>query len=209
MHYWVGNIPGTTISSSEGERIAVLGRDLSSTTTAAAVAALGDAVATTTVAATLGALGAVTASAAEVSNLCDGSASYVAFVSASSSGAFALSAANSGKVHFIGDTTENLTISTPTEAAGLNYKLVYVGGAEDVEDWIIDTGSNTNYFIGGLEHQDIDGELIATAYSTGTSKSILTLDKPGAGTEVNLLCDGTHWYIHGRSVSATLPVFSS
>lgn len=38
--YWLADIPGTTISSSEGERIAVLGRTIASTSEAAVIGAL-------------------------------------------------------------------------------------------------------------------------------------------------------------------------
>ena len=204
--YWLADIPGTTISSSEGERIAVLGRDLSSTTTAASVAALGDAVATTTVAATLGALGAVTASAAEISNKCDGSASYYA----ASTGTAAITAANSGKTIFVGSIASTMAFLLPTEAAGLNYKIVYAGAAEEASNITIGTEAAANYFVGGLTHEDLDGETVATVYaaSTGTD-SLITVVTPGAGTEINLLCTGTLWYVWGKVISATVPTIAS
>ena len=39
--YWIANVPGSTVTSSEAERVAVAGRTAASTITAANVAALG------------------------------------------------------------------------------------------------------------------------------------------------------------------------
>ena len=174
--YWVGNVPGSTITAAQSV--------------------------------VLQGLGNVTATADEINNKFDGSKSYVALVSATYGAAYSILAADTGKTLLVPNSTANVTFSLPAEVAGLNYKIVYIGGAEDAEDWVITSGANANAFIGGLEHQDLDGETIETVYSNGTTNAKLTLDKPGAGTEINLLCNGTKWYIWGRSVSATVPAFA-
>lgn len=189
--YWIARVPGSTITAAQSVILQGLA-DVTATGTEINAGVDG-----------------LTATAAELNNKLDGSKSYVALASTSYADAYSVLAANTGKVHFIPNSTENVTFTLPTAAAGLNYEFVYVGGADDAEDWVIDAGSNTNFFVGGIEHQDTDGELIATEYSNGSSESKLTLDKPGAGTVVSVQCSGTSWYIWGRSVSATIPAFSS
>ena len=110
---------------------------------------------------------------------------------------------NSGQVHFIGDSAADKTITMPVEADGLHYKFVYIGGAEDAQDWIIDTGSDTNYFVGGIVQHDTDGELVVTYYSDGDSNSKIGVLTPGAGTFVEMWCTGTTWYVTGSVVSTT------
>jgi len=208
VQYWLADIPGTTISSSEGERIAVLGRDLSSTTTAAAVAALGDAVATTTVAATLGALGAITASAAEVSNKCDGSASYVVIPSGAT---YTVLTADSGKKLLLPGTTSSMTIALPAESTGLNYEFIYVGSAAEGQNIVIGSGSTSNGMTGGIVHLDLNSTagLQDDIYCTGTTQTTLTLTTPAAGTDVNYLCSGTQWYVWGTVMSDSAPAFGT
>lgn len=192
--YWLADIPGTTISSSEGERIAVLGRTLSSTGNAARLAGIG----TTD----------MTATALEIKNTCDGVYHFRAPIASTALGnSYSITTALSGKILLIGACTANVTMSLPAEAAGLNYQIVYVGGAEEAQNYIITSDAAANYFIGGLEHQDLDGETVATVYansSGGNTNSVVTLVTPGAGTHINLYCDGTHWYIWGKVVSATV-----
>ena len=106
-------------------------------------------------------------------------------------------AANTGKIHLLPDLTSNCTMDLPVEADGLFFRFVYVGGAEDAEDYIIDAEDDANFFIGGLEHQDLDDDTIATVYPTASTDDILTLDKLGAGTDFSILCDGTNWYSIG------------
>jgi hypothetical protein len=125
---------------------------------------------------------------------------------------YTLLAVNSGKVHTIPDLTASITITTPAVRAGLSYKFVYRGVAADAQNWVIDTGSNTNFFLGGLVHLDADAgaasdELVAIA-GNGSSNSKLTVVTPNVGTEVNLYCDGTNWILSGSVLSATVPSFA-
>ena len=118
--------------------------------------------------------------------------------------AYTVLANNSGQVHLVPGLTADSTWSMPAEAANLNYKFVYVGGAADAQDWIIDTGTNTAYFVGGVATLDVGGTNTACIYSDGNSNSKLTIYTPAAGTEVTLWCeDGTTWYVSGTIFSAT------
>lgn len=121
--------------------------------------------------------------------------------------------ANSGKPHVIPDLTGSLTITLPTPAAGLEYEFTYYGVAADAQNWIIDSGSDTNYFVGGLAHLDTDaglgGDEIVPIAGNGSSNSKLTVVTPDVGTRVKLVCTGTLWILSGYAVSATVPSFAN
>lgn len=116
---------------------------------------------------------------------------------------------NSGILHVVPNLTADITISLPTAADGLVYEFWYAGAAADAQDWLIDTGSDTNFFKGGLVHIDADagsaGDEAVPVYADGNSNSKLTVLTPEVGTSVKLHCDGTNWYLNGQVVSATAP----
>jgi hypothetical protein len=171
---------------------------------ASTIQALGDV--TATAAEINAAADANTATAAEINNICDGSKSYVKVPDGA---AYDVLAANTGKVHLLPDQTASCTMDLPAEADGLKYTFVYVGLAEDGQNYIIDAENATNYFIGGVEHQDLDNNTSATVYPTADTDDILTITTPGAGTMIHILCDGTNWIIWGTVCSATAPAFSA
>jgi hypothetical protein len=120
--------------------------------------------------------------------------------------AYTVLAANSGKIHFMPDLTADSTFTLPDAAAGLQYEFVYMGGAGDAHDWLIDTGADANYFVGGLCQLDADtaSSVIQQIYSDGDSNSKLTVYTPEAGTSVRIWCqDGTTWYVSGIVASDT------
>lgn len=116
-------------------------------------------------------------------------------------------AEDSGKTHILPDLTADITISLPPEQDGLEYRFIYAGAAADAQDWLIDTGSNTNFFKGGVLHVDADAGAAADECipisSDGNSNSKMTVLTPDVGTWVHLFCDGTVWYVNGMVVSAT------
>lgn len=151
----------------------------------------------------------ITATGAELNSAADVSGKIVSVTDATT---YTVLAANSGKTHVIPDLTADITITLPTASAGLEYKFIYSGVAADAQDWIIDTGSDTNYYLGGLVHLDHDagsgGDEIVPIAGDGNSNSILTVLVPHVGTEVSLICDGTNWILSGSVVSATVPTFA-
>ena len=118
--------------------------------------------------------------------------------------AYTVVASDSGQAHFVPDQTADITITMPAEAANLNYKFVYVGGAADAQDWIIDTGTNTAYYVGGAVQFDPGDTNIVNYYSDGNSNSKMGVLTPEAGTVVEFWCeDGVTWYVKGNVVSDT------
>ena len=118
--------------------------------------------------------------------------------------AYTVLAADAGKTLFIPDLTADITITMPAEAADQHYKFVYMGGAADAQDWIIDTGADANYFVGGVTCLDPDDGDVLPVYSDGNSNSKMGLLTPAAGTVVEAWCeDGTTWYVSGTAITAT------
>lgn len=151
----------------------------------------------------------ITASAAEINAAADVSARLVSLTDTT---AYTVLAANSGKVHAIPGLTDNLTLTLPAAAAGLEYTFVYSGVAADDKNWVIDATSNDNFFLGGVVHLDTDaasaGDEVVPVAGNGSSNSKLTVAVPDVGTEIRLICDGTNWILSGRAVSATAPTFA-
>lgn len=112
---------------------------------------------------------------------------------------------NSGILHILPNLANDITISLPTPKKGLEYEFWYGGAAADAQDWLFNTGSDTNYFIGGVVHIDEDAAdaEAASVYSDGNSNSKLTVLTPAAGTVVKIACNGTQWYVNGMVVSAS------
>lgn len=152
---------------------------------------------------------AVTATAAEINAAADVGSRVIAIADAAT---YTVLAANSGKVHTVPNLTASCTISLPTASAGLEYKFIYKGVAADAQNWVIDTGSDTNYYVGGLVHLDTDagsaGDEVVPIAGDGNSNSKLTVVTPDVGTEVSAVCDGTNWILSGFAVSATVPSFA-
>jgi len=119
--------------------------------------------------------------------------------------AYTVSSNDSGKIHVMPDLTADCTITMPSEEEGLSYEFWYGGTAADAQDWTFDTGSNDNYFIGGLVQHDTDagGDDTAVVDSDNNSNSKLGVLTPIAGTSVKMVCDGVVWYVNGSVISAT------
>lgn len=111
---------------------------------------------------------------------------------------------DSGKTHVIPNVTGDIAITLPTPAAGLEYPIVFGGTAAEGDNWVI---TATSDFIGGLTQVDTDGSAAAVA-ADGSSKNTCTVIDPLAGTNINMISDGTNWFISGMVCSATPPTFT-
>lgn len=123
-----------------------------------------------------------------------------------------ISAANSGKPHLVANVSADRTFTLPAAAAGLDFEFIAQVGAADGHDWIITTGSDTNYFVGAIVHLDTDsdaaGDELVVVSPDGNSNSKLQINLPQGGTVVRVICDGTLWTVSGFAVSATAPAFA-
>jgi hypothetical protein len=119
---------------------------------------------------------------------------------------------NSGLLHVFPNLTADTVVTLPSPKKGLKYEFWYGGAAADAQDWLLDTGSNTYFFKGGVVHIDSNadaaGDEVVPVYADGNSNSKMTVLTPDAGTTVTIICDGTNWYVNGSVVSATAPSFA-
>ena len=138
----------------------------------------------------------------EMSNVAIATGSNVATIQV---GATHLKAEDSGKTILVPALDADHHFALPAVENGLYYRFVYVGGAEDAQDWHIKTRSADNYFVGGLGGVDVDldGVNREIEYSDGNSNAHLNILTPAAGTELEFWCDGLLWYLNGVLVSAT------
>ena len=151
----------------------------------------------------------LTATAAELNAAADVSAKLVSIADATT---YTVLAANSGKTHVLPDLTATCTLSLPTPASGLEYRFIYKGIAADASNWVFNTLSDTNYYVGGLLHADTNagsaGDELVPIAGDGNSNSKLTVVTPDVGTTVHMICNGTLWILSGYVVSATVPSFA-
>lgn len=124
-------------------------------------------------------------------------------VSVTDTSTYTVLAANSGKVHIMPNLTADCVISLPTPEAGLFYEFWYGGVAADAQDWQFNTGSDTNYFLGGFVELDASGNTVVQEIPDGDSNSIVNILTPGAGTIVKMYCNGTNWILNGVVQSDT------
>ena len=122
--------------------------------------------------------------------------------------AYTVDADNAGIRHYIGDLTADCTITLPSPVAGIWFEFARSAVAIDAQDWIIDSGSDTNYFDGGVLHVD-DAPAANSIIPDGNSNSKFTVLTPEAGTLVRVeSLDGTVWTLSGVVVSASAPTFA-
>lgn len=141
-----------------------------------------------------------------------GSIVYGAPVSVTDAATYTVLARDSGKLHVFPDLTADCTVTLPAAAKGLSYKFIYGGAAADAQDWIINTAATTSLYKGGLVHLDADagsaGDEVVPVYADASDDDTMTILTPEVGTVVEIVSDGTHWYVTGTAVSATAPTFA-
>jgi len=150
----------------------------------------------------------ITATVDEINSAADVSSRLVSITDANTP----LLAANSGKPHVVANVSADRTFTLPTPASGIDIELIATVGAADGHDWIIDSGSDTNYFVGAIVHLDTDSDAgadeLVVVSPDGNSNSKLQINLPQGGTRVRLICDGTLWIVSGFAVSVTAPAFA-
>lgn len=137
----------------------------------------------------------------------DGSGMQVAPVTLSDADTTLTAATHGGRVVVVPAITSDRTLTLPSPAEGVAFKFIYGGAAEETENLIIDTGSDTNYFIGGVIHLDSNADNVSV-YANGSSNSILTLTDFGL-MEINVVAkDSTNWIIWGHTEGVDAPAFT-
>lgn len=122
---------------------------------------------------------------------------------------YTVKARDSGLRHYFPDFSSSCTATLPSPKAGLWFEFVYSGVAADAQNFVISTGSDTNYFVGGVTFIDHDTDVVAPVNPDGNSNSKLTLVTPASGTTLRIeSTNGTTWTVSGFVASATVPTFA-
>ena len=139
-----------------------------------------------------------------------GEAGVVATPVALADGDVTLTAATNGGgvINLVPNGTQDNTYTLPAPVAGQSFTFVYAGGAADATDFIVDTGSDTNFFIGGVVFHDTDDGAVSVVFSDGNSNSKLQVNVPAAANITCIAKDATNWQIFGTAVGATAPAFA-
>ena len=122
-------------------------------------------------------------------------------------------AAHAGKVVLLPDATANATLRIPTPSkAGICYKLIYHGVADDAHDLVISFADDECYFKGSLMTQDEDeagAAQVATIFGDSSTTDVLTINDPHT-FEINLVSlSTTQMAVWGYVVSDTVAAFSA
>lgn len=130
-------------------------------------------------------------------------------ISISDATTYTVKSRDAGLVHYFPDFTSTCTATLPSPKAGLWFTFVYAGIAADAQNFVISTGSDTNYFVGGVTFIDHDTDVVAPVNPDGNSNSKLTLVTPASGTTLRIeSTNGTTWTVSGFVASATVPTFA-
>ena len=139
---------------------------------------------------------AVNASAAEINMACDNSAN-VETVAATN----AITAAESGTTYVLSSATE-FESTLPAPAVGLRYKFI-IGAAPSGADYTVVTTSGANIIEGSAT---VNGAAVAAV----NEDTITFTDGAAAvGDWVEVISDGTSWFVSGQGVAATAIAFTA
>lgn len=129
-------------------------------------------------------------------------------VSVPDAATYTVKSQNSGLVHYMPDLTADCTITLPAPKAGLWFEFAYAGVAADAQDWNFTTGSNTNYFLGGLLYVD-DAPAADSIGPDGNSNSKMNVLVPEPGTRIRIEShNGINWVVSGVVAAASAPTFA-
>ena len=154
-----------------------------------------------------GLLAGINATAAEINAAADVSARVVSLTDADAT----LAVANSGRPHLVANVSADRTFTLPAvTSSGVEFLLQSTVSAADGHDWIIvtDADDNSEFFLGGLAHNDPADDTVDIVASDGDSNDTMQINGPDAGTWVKFISDGTNWIISGFVVSAAAPTLA-
>ena len=134
-------------------------------------------------------------------------ARHTAVKAVTSAGA-TLVAADSGKLLVVDTSGGNTTITLPAAQVGLPFRIT-VWKTAAAKNLLINSPASAAYYKGGLAWIDTNEDDAPTlSESNGTAHYQLDLDDPEVGTNVEVVCDGSLWYISGTVVDETAPSWS-
>ena len=115
------------------------------------------------------------------------SGEYMFTMDSSSASSHVLGMHDSGKTYFL-ESTVARTITLPAVKAGCNFKFI---ATDTTADSSITTSEATALLKGGAEAGD--------AYLTLAGTTIIVEAAASVGDHLEMVCDGTYWYVSGHS----------
>jgi hypothetical protein len=112
---------------------------------------------------------------------------YCFTMDSSSASSHTLGMNDSGKTYFL-ESTVARTITLPAVKAGCNFKFI---ATDTTADSSIATNEGTALIKGGAEAGD--------AYLTLAGTTIIVEAAASVGDHLEMVCDGTYWYVSGHS----------
>jgi hypothetical protein len=112
---------------------------------------------------------------------------YIFTMDSSSASSHSLGMKDSGKTYILENTVAR-TITLPAVKAGLKFKFIV---SDSTAASTIVTNEGTSLIKGGI--------LLATAWETLAGTTLTAATDNVIGDWVELVCDGTYWYISGQS----------
>ena len=113
--------------------------------------------------------------------------SYIFTMDSSSASSHTLGMHDSGKTYMLENTVAR-TITLPAVKAGAKFKFIVT---DSTAASTIATSEGTSLIKGGI--------LLATAWDTLAGTTLTAATDAVVGDWVELICDGTYWYISGQS----------
>ena len=113
--------------------------------------------------------------------------SYIFTMDSSSASSHTLGAKDSGKTYMLENTVAR-TITLPAVKAGAKFKFIVT---DSTAASTIATSEGTSLIKGGI--------LLSTAWETLAGTTLTAATDAVVGDWVELVCDGTYWYISGQS----------
>ena len=117
-------------------------------------------------------------------------------------------AVHSGRVLVVPDGTQDNTYTLPAPVAGAMFTFVYGGGAADATDFIVNTGADVNFLIGGVSFSDTSDGSASVVFSDGNSNSKFQSNVTGAAQVTVMALNATNWQIWGTVAAAATPAFA-
>ena len=114
--------------------------------------------------------------------------SYIFNLNSSSASSHTLDMGDSGKTYLLNGASAARTITLPKVKAGLRFKFI---ATDATTASTIATGEGTALIKGGI--------LLATAWETLAGTTITASTDNVVGDWIELVSDGTYWYISGQS----------
>ena len=116
--------------------------------------------------------------------------SYMFTMDNSAASAHVLDMGDSGKTYFL-ESTVARTITLPAVKAGLKFRFI---ATDTTADSSIATSEGTALLKGGAE--------AGNSYLTLAGTTIIVEAAGSAGDWLEMVCDGTYWYVSGHSANA-------